>query len=58
MEQLPQEWEDAWQPALIQAQRETGLDEAEFPHENPFTLDEADSWCVTALKELAIATHE
>jgi hypothetical protein len=38
---LPQAWEDAWKPALIQAQRETGLDAAAFPQENPFTLDEA-----------------
>jgi Domain of unknown function DUF29 len=38
---LPQAWEDAWQPALIQAQRETGLDAADFPQENPFTLNEA-----------------
>ena len=38
---LPQSWEDAWQPALIQAQRETGLDAAAFPQENPFTLNGA-----------------
>jgi hypothetical protein len=38
---LPQAWEDAWKPALIQAQRETGLDTAAFPLTNPFTLDEA-----------------
>jgi Domain of unknown function DUF29 len=38
---LPQAWEDAWKPALIQAQRETGLDAAAFPLINPFTLDEA-----------------
>ena len=38
---LPQAWEDAWQLALIQAQRETGLDAATFPQEIPFTLDEA-----------------
>jgi Domain of unknown function DUF29 len=43
---LPQAWEDAWEPALIQAQKETGLDSTAFPQENPFTLDEA------------IATHE
>jgi Domain of unknown function DUF29 len=38
---LPQVWEDAWEPALIQAQKETGLDATAFPQENPFTLDEA-----------------
>lgn len=38
---LPQVWEDAWEPALIEAQKETGLDATAFPQENPFTLDEA-----------------
>jgi hypothetical protein len=38
---LTQAWDDAWEPALIQAQKETGLDVAAFPQENPFTLDEA-----------------
>jgi hypothetical protein len=34
-------WEDAWQPALIQAQRETGLGAADFPNSNPFPLEQA-----------------
>ncbi len=38
---LPQAWEDAWEPALIQAQKETGLDSTAFPSENPFTLEDA-----------------
>lgn len=37
---LTQAWDDAWKPALIQAQKETGLDAAAFGQENPFTLDE------------------
>jgi Domain of unknown function DUF29 len=37
---LPQAWEDAWEPALIQAQKETGLDSAVFPQDNPFILEE------------------
>jgi hypothetical protein len=49
---LPQAWEDAWEPALIQTQRETGLDAAAFPQENPFVLDEA----IAAHQESAI--HE
>jgi Domain of unknown function DUF29 len=49
---LPQAWEDAWEPALIQAQRETGLEATAFPQENPFTLDEA----IAAHQESA--THE
>jgi Domain of unknown function DUF29 len=38
---LSQVWEDAWEPALIQAQQETGLDAAAFPQTNPFNLEEA-----------------
>lgn len=38
---LPQAWEDAWEPALIQAQKETGLDSTAFPNENPFSLEDA-----------------
>ncbi len=49
---LPQAWEDAWEPALIQAQKETGLDAAAFPQTNPFTLEEA----IAAHQESA--THE
>ena len=37
---LPQAWEDAWEPALIQAQKETTLDATAFPQENPFTLED------------------
>jgi hypothetical protein len=39
--QLPHAWEDAWEPALILAQKETGLDASVFPSENPFSLEEA-----------------
>ena len=49
---LPQAWEDAWEPALIQSQKETGLDAAAFPHTNPFTLEDA----IAAHQESA--THE
>jgi Domain of unknown function DUF29 len=38
---LPHAWEDAWEPALILAQKETGLDASVFPSENPFSLEEA-----------------
>jgi hypothetical protein len=38
---LPLAWEDAWEPALIKAQKETGLDVSAFPQENPFALEEA-----------------
>jgi Domain of unknown function DUF29 len=38
---LPQAWEDAWEPALIQAQKETDLDATAFPLTNPFVLNEA-----------------
>ena len=37
---LPQAWEDAWEPALIQAQKETGLDAAAFPESNLFILEQ------------------
>lgn len=50
--QLLQAWEDAWEPALIQAQKETGLDSAAFPQGNPFALEEA----IAAHPESA--THE
>lgn len=38
---LLEAWEDAWEPALIAAQQETGLDADALPAENPFALSEA-----------------
>jgi hypothetical protein len=38
---LPQLWQDAWEPALIATQKETGLSAEQLPPSNPFTLAEA-----------------
>jgi Domain of unknown function DUF29 len=54
---LPRAWEEAWAPALIQTQRETGLGAAAFPQENSFALDEviaSAGYCIAPKEAFAV----